>query len=79
MFVYALSYCNPYDPAQHCVLFLAAKRPLGETEALASGVEAVSVDSLGHEWVEAVAQGTVCGPIEVDGRLAQPSIAVYVD
>lgn len=79
MFLYALSYGNPYEPTQHCVLFLAAKRPLSGTEALQLGIEAVSDDSLGNEWVEAVAHGTICGPLEVDGKLAQPSIAVMVD
>lgn len=79
MYLYALSYANPYDLTQHCVLFVASKRPLSTEETLSSGIEAVGDDSLGHEWVEAVAHGSVCGPVEVDGRLVQPTIAVYVD
>jgi len=79
MFIYALSYRNPYDEAKPLVLFLAAERLLSETEALTAAVTAVRGDALGNEWVEAVAGGSLCGPLEIDGALGQPTIAIVVE
>jgi hypothetical protein len=79
MNVYALSYRNPHDPARPFVLFLASARHLEQDEALAAAIETVKADGLGHEWVEAVANGSVCGPLEIEGELRQPSIAVAVE
>ena len=79
VYIYALSYRNPYNPGELFALFLAAERLLTVAEALARAVEAVGHDGLGHEWVEAVAGGAVCGPLQIDGRLSQPTIAVVIE
>ncbi len=79
MLIYALSYRNPYDEAKPLVLFVAAERLLSETDVLTAGVTAVRADALGNEWVEAVAGGSVCGPLEIDGTLGQPTIAIVVE
>ena len=79
MNIYALSYRNPHDPAKPFVLFVSAPRRLEEDEALAAAIEAVKNDGLGNEWLEAIAQGSLCGPLEIVGELRQPSIAVAVE
>lgn len=79
MYIYALSYRNPYNQGELFALFLAAERLLPAAEALAKAVEAVGRDGLGHEWVEAVAGGAICGPLQIDGKLAQPTIAVVIE
>ncbi|MCC7494820.1 MAG: hypothetical protein IT204_20865 [Fimbriimonadaceae bacterium] len=79
MYIYALGYRNPYQGDKPFVLFLAAQRLLRRDEALAAAVETVRNDSFGNEWVDAVSQGALCGPLEVDGNLPQPTIAVVVD
>lgn len=79
MNVYALTYRNPHDPGTSFVLFVTSKRHLDEAEALASAIEAVKSDGLGNEWLEAIANGSVCGPLEIEGELRQPSIAVVVE
>ncbi len=79
MNVYALSYRNPHDSAKPFVLFVTSGRHLDEDEALAAAIEAVKADGLGNEWLEAIANGSLCGPLEIDGELKQPSIAVAVE
>lgn len=79
MYIYALTYANPHEDGKPFVLFLTSSRLLAEPDALAAAVDAVSADNLGHEWVDAVSHGTLCGPLVVDGRLSHPSIAVEVD
>lgn len=79
MYIYALSYRNPHDEERPFVLFLAAERLLAKDEAIAAAVAAVRGDSLGHEWVDSVTRGALCGPLEIAGELHQPSIAVVVD
>jgi len=79
VYIYALSYQNPYNREELFALFLASPRMLTPTEATTKAVEAVTVDGLGNEWVEAVAQGAVCGPLRIEGKLPQPSIAIVVD
>lgn len=78
MYLYALTYGNPYEDGRPFVLFVAAERLIEEQEARASAVEAVRNDNLGNEWVEAVANGVLSGPVEIEGALRQPSIAVVV-
>ena len=79
MYIYALSYTNPYKQDEVFALFLAAERLLTRNEAVAKAVEVVTGDNLGNEWVEAVAQGALGGPLHVDGKITQPTIAVMVD
>jgi hypothetical protein len=79
VYIYALSYRNPYSPSELFALFLAADRLLTNDEAMGRAVEQIREDNLGHEWVEAVAQGALCGPLQIDGRLSQPTIAVTVE
>lgn len=79
MYVYALTYRNPYEREQPFVLFLASQRLLDQTDAIAQAVSAVESDNLGHEWMEAVTQGVLAGPLEVDGSLIEPSIAICVE
>ena len=79
MYIYALSYRNPYDDAQIVVLFLASRRLLEHGEAVGAAISAVTQDALGHEMVEAVEHGTLVGPLEISGNLIQPSIAVTVE
>lgn len=79
MNVYALSYRNPHDPSKPFVLFLVSDRHLEQSEALAAAIETVKTDGLGNEWLEAIAAGSLCGPLEIEGELRQPSIAVAVE
>lgn len=79
MYIYALSYRNPYNQDEMFALFLASERLLPRPDAVAKAVEVVAGDNLGHEWVEAVAQGALAGPLHVDGKITQPTIAVLVD
>lgn len=79
MFIYALSYPNPYDARELFALFVASRRPLDPDEAISYAVEAVTADGLGYEWVEAVAAASVAGPLLIEGSLSQPSVAIIVD
>lgn len=79
MYVYALSYPNPHGDPKPMTLFVASARLVTEDEALAAAVDAVINDSLGNEWVEAVTHASLCGPLEIEGQLRHPSIAVVVD
>ncbi len=78
MNVYALSYRNPHEPTTPFVIFIASERLIDLAEARASAIEAVQADGLGNEWLEAIADGLLCGPLELDGTLRQPSIAVVI-
>jgi hypothetical protein len=79
VYIYALSYRNPYNPDEIFALFLASERLLPHNEAISKAVEVVAADALGNEWVEAVAEGALGGPLQVTGQLAQPTIAVTID
>jgi hypothetical protein len=78
VYIYALSYRNPYQPDELFALFLASERLLATPEALGKAAEAVARDGVGNEMVEAVTQGALCGPLQVSGQLSDPSIAVVV-
>lgn len=79
MYVYALGYRNPHHADQPFVLFLASKRLLTRDDAVQAALDTIAADALGNEWIEAVVQGALCGPLEIDGELRKPSIAVVVD
>jgi len=79
VFIYALSYPNPYDARELFALFVASQRPLEPDDVIGHAVQAVTADGLGHEWVEAVAAAAVAGPLLVEGTLSQPSVAIIVD
>lgn len=79
MYIYALSYRNPHEDTRPFVLFLAAERLLSASEAISAAVETVRGDALGNEWVDAVSDGSLCGPLEVEGTLRQPTFAIMVD
>ncbi|MBI2300519.1 MAG: hypothetical protein HYU66_16540 [Armatimonadetes bacterium] len=78
MYLYALTYRNPYQEGRPFVMFLASDRLLDVHEARLAAVEQVRADALGNEWLEAVADGELCGPVELEGTLRQPSIAMLV-
>jgi len=79
MNVYALSYRKPHDSAKPFVLFVTPAGISTKTRRWRAAIEAVKADGLGNEWLEAIANGSLCGPLEIDGELKQPSIAVAVE
>ena len=79
MYIYALSYVNPHHESRPFTLFLSTERLLNRDEAIRAAEEAIRADSLGLEMVEAARAGALCGPLEIDGQVRQPSIAVAVE
>lgn len=78
MYLYALVCRHPYESDRPFVMFVAAERLLDQTEARGAAIEAVNRDALGNEWIDVVADGQLSGPVEIEGVLRDPSIAVVV-
>lgn len=78
MYVYAVCCANPHEDDKAFFMFIASERFLPEDEVRAKAIDVVREDALGHEWVEALADSHVGGPLELEGGLKQPTIAVKI-